>query len=344
MKKAPVRESFFLSGSEVKPGSRQLLNLPMPDLSSHAGMNMPVHVIHGRQPGPVLFVSAAIHGDELNGVEIIRRLLATKAISTLKGTLIAVPVVNPYGLIQVSRYLPDRRDLNRAFPGSDNGSLAARLARLFMTEIVSVSTHGIDLHTGSGHRTNLPQIRANLDDPETDRLARRFGVPVLLNAAVRDGSLRGSASDMGIPILLYEAGEALRYNDLAIRAGVKGIINVMRTLGMLKELRVSSKRQPDPFVARSSRWLRAPTSGMFKSAVKLGAQVTKGDIVGHIASASEGSRHGIRSPHSGVVIGRMELPLVHEGDAVLHLARFKGDIDEVADHVESFQLDHTDDE
>lgn len=316
----------------------------MPDLSSHTGINMPVHVVHGRQHGPVLFVSAAIHGDELNGVEIIRRLLATRAISTLKGTLIAVPVVNPYGLIQVSRYLPDRRDLNRAFPGSDNGSLAARLAKLFMTEIVSVSTHGIDLHTGSGHRTNLPQIRANLDEPETDRLAKCFGVPVLLNAAVRDGSLRGSASDIGIPILLYEAGEALRYNDMAIRAGVRGIINVMRTLGMLKERRVSSTRQSEPFVARSSRWLRAPISGMFKSAVKLGAQVSKGDIVGHIASASEGSRQSIRSPHSGVVIGRMELPLVHEGDAVLHLARFKGDIDEVADHVESFQLDHTDDE
>jgi predicted deacylase len=178
-----MRKPFVLASIEVAPGSRRLINVPMPDLSSQTSMSMPVHVVHGRQPGPVQFVSAAIHGDELNGIEIIRQILATKAVSRIRGTLIAIPVVNAYGLIQVSRYLPDRRDLNRVFPGSDNGSLAARLARLFVNEIVSLSTHGIDLHTGSGHRTNLPQIRANLDDPETERLAKNFGVPVLLNAS-----------------------------------------------------------------------------------------------------------------------------------------------------------------
>ena len=340
-----MRKPFVLAGIEVASGTRQMISVPMPNLSSQTNMSMPVHVVHGRQSGPVLFISSTIHGDELNGIEIIRQILATKAISRIKGTLLAVPVVNPYGLIQASRYLPDRRDLNRVFPGSETGSLAARLANVFMEQIVSVSTHGIDLHTGSGHRTNLPQIRADLDDLETERLAMQFGVPVLLNASVRDGSLRGSASALGIPTLLYEAGEALRYNDMAIRPGVVGIIHVMRALGMLPDTRGSARKKiPEPFVARSSSWLRAPESGMFKSTVKLGAQVGKGDIVGYIAESSTGVRHPILSKNAGVIIGRQELPLVHEGDAILHLARFKGDIDEVASHVESFQQDHIDDE
>ena len=339
-----MRKPFVLAGSEVASGTRQMINVPMPNLSSQTSMSMPVHVVHGRQSGPVLFVSSAIHGDELNGIEIIRQVLATKSVARIKGTLLAVPVVNGYGLIQASRYLPDRRDLNRVFPGSETGSLAGRIASVFMEKIVSVSTHGIDLHTGSGHRTNLPQIRADLDDPETERLAMEFGVPVLLNASVRDGSLRGSASALGIPTLLYEAGEALRYNDMAIRAGVSGTLHVMRALGMLPDTRGRSRKTSEPFVARSSSWLRAHESGMFRSTVKLGAQVGKGDIVGYIAESSSGVRHPVYSRNAGVIIGRQELPLVHEGDAILHLARFKGDIDEVASHVESFQLDHLDDE
>ena len=339
-----MRKPFVLAGSEIASGTRQMINVPMPNLSSQTSMSMPVHVVHGRQSGPVLFLSSAIHGDELNGIEIIRQVLATKSVARIKGTLLAVPVVNGYGLIQASRYLPDRRDLNRVFPGSETGSLAGRIASVFMEKIVSVSTHGIDLHTGSGHRTNLPQIRADLDDPETERLAMEFGVPVLLNASVRDGSLRGSASALGIPTLLYEAGEALRYNDMAIRAGVSGTLHVMRALGMLPDTRGSSRKTSEPFVARSSSWLRAHESGMFRSTVKLGAQVGKGDIVGYIAESSSGVRHPVYSRNAGVIIGRQELPLVHEGDAILHLARFKGDIDEVASHVESFQLDHLDDE
>ncbi|ASJ71215.1 succinylglutamate desuccinylase/aspartoacylase family protein [Granulosicoccus antarcticus] len=338
-----MRKPFTLAGTEVTSGTRQMINVPMPNLSAQTNTSMTVHVVHGKQSGPVLFLSSAIHGDELNGIEIIRQVLATKAVSRLKGTLIAVPVVNAYGLIQASRYLPDRRDLNRVFPGSETGSLAGRIAYVFMQEIVSVSTHGIDLHTGSGHRTNLPQIRADLDDPETERLAREFGVPVMLNASVRDGSLRGSASELGVPILLYEAGEALRYNDMAIRAGVQGILNVMRALGMLPDNRGSSRKTNEPFVARSSSWLRAPESGMFRSTVKLGAQVGKDDIVGYIAEPSTGVRHPIHSRNAGVIIGLQELPLVHEGDAILHLARFRGDIDEVANQVESFQQDHIDD-
>ena len=228
-----MRAPFVISDQRVVSGQRAIVDLELPKLNSHTHLSMPVHVVHGKKDGPCLFVSAAVHGDELNGVEIIRRLLEVKALSRLAGTLVAVPVVNVYGLIHQSRYLPDRRDLNRSFPGSAAGSLAGRVAHLFIDKIVRHCTHGIDLHTGAIHRTNLPQIRANLDDQETERLARAFGVPVLLNATLRDGSLREAASELGIPMLLYEAGEGLRFDEVCIRAGLLGVLNVMRALAML---------------------------------------------------------------------------------------------------------------
>ena len=338
-----MRSAFEIGGRQIAAGSRGLVDLQMPRLSSHTELSMPVHVIHGRRDGPTLFVCAAVHGDELNGVEIIRRVLKTRALTRLRGTLIAVPVVNAYGLIHESRYLPDRRDLNRSFPGSDEGSLAARLANLFLEEIVSRCTHGIDLHTGAMHRTNLPQIRGDLDDPETLRLARAFGVPVLLNASLRDGSLRAAAGELGIPTLLYEAGEALRFDEVSIRAGAQGVLSVMRELGMLPPSRRKTPR-PEPFISRRSLWVRAPERGMLGTAVRLGAQVTRGETLGYVDDAYSGRREAIISTSDGVVIGRLERPLVHEGDAVYHIARFKGDVSEIAGSVEDFQANHADEE
>lgn len=335
------REPFEIGGHSIPPGSKRLVQLDMPEISSEMGMSMAVHVWHGKRPGPTLFVCGAIHGDELNGVEIVRRVLATKSLARLRGTLLAVPVVNAYGLIEGSRYLPDRRDLNRCFPGSERGSLGGRLAYLFMTEVVDRCSYGIDLHTGSNHRTNLPQIRADLNDEETAHLAECFGTPVLLNSDVRDGSLRGSAAQKGIRVLLYEAGEALRYNEVPIRAGVAGVISVMRALEMLPPLKTQRPRR-QPFVARSSRWERAPESGMLRCRVPLGADVSPGDLLGHIVDPSGGVSHDVTARHAGVVIGRLELPMVYEGDAIYHIARFKSDATQVADYVDSFRMVHLD--
>lgn len=337
-----MRAPFSIQDQMVAPGDRALVDLALPKLNSHTFLSMPVHVVHGKKEGPCLFVAAAIHGDELNGVEIIRRLLATKSLPRLAGTLIAVPVVNVYGLIHQSRYLPDRRDLNRSFPGSAAGSLAARVAHVFMEEIVRRSTHGIDLHTGAIHRTNLPQLRANLDDPETDRLARAFGVPVLLNSTLRDGSLREAATALGIRMLLYEAGEGLRFDELCIRAGLTGVLNVMRELGMLGRQRRQT-REAAPFVARSSAWIRAPESGLLRTLVPLGARVQRGDILGFISDPSTGMQHPVIARTRGVVIGRIQIPAVHEGEAVYHVARFHDDHEDVADEVEAFQQGCLDD-
>ena len=335
MKNQPV----FINGISIKPGDSATLELPVAKLYTHSPISIPIHVINGKRAGPKLFISAAIHGDEINGVEIIHRLLRQKSINQIRGTLIAVPVVNVHGFIHHSRYLPDRRDLNRTFPGSEKGSLAARLAYLFMHEIVMQCTHGIDLHTGAIHRDNLPQIRANLDDKENLRLAKAFGVPVLLNSDIRDGSLREAADELGIPLLLYEAGEALRFDELSIRAGVRGIVNVMRTLEMLPP-RKSKKEHKQPTIARTSYWVRAPGSGIFLTRKKLGEAVKKDDTIGKVADPFGQNQETVSSPYDGIIIGRTNLPLVNEGDALLHIARFQN-TEKVAGHVEDFQSQYS---
>jgi predicted deacylase len=329
----------------VEPGARAEIMLPVADLYTATSLAMPVQVVCGRKTGPVLFVSAAIHGDELNGVEIVRRLLKRKIIWSIRGTLIAVPIVNVHGFLDQSRYLPDRRDLNRSFPGSAKGSIAARLANLFIRQIVSAADYGIDLHTGAINRANLPQIRANLDDARTFELARAFGAPVIIDADVRDGSLRGCAAELGIPTLIYEAGEALRFDETSIRAGLRGIFNVMRAIGMLPEKRAAErqKRFVEPVVARSTRWVRAPESGIVHHRAKLGRRVEEGSRLATISDPIGRREDVILAPFDGIVIGRSNLPLAHEGDALFHLGSFR-DVPKAEGVVETFAHAHEDKE
>jgi len=334
-----------IGNTVVQPGRRAEIMLPVADLYTATSLAMPVQVISGRKEGPVLFVSAAIHGDELNGVEIIRRLLNRKIIRSIRGTLIAVPIVNVHGFLNQSRYLPDRRDLNRSFPGSAKGSVAARLANLFIKKIVSAADYGVDLHTGAINRANLPQIRANLDDPRTFELARAFGAPVIIDSDLRDGSLRGCAAEMGIPILIYEAGEALRFDETSIRAGLRGIFNVMRAIGMLPEKGEAerSRKSVEPVVARATRWVRAAESGIVHNRAKLGSRVEDGERLATISDPLGRRENIIRAPFDGIVIGRSNLPLAHEGDALFHLGSFR-DVPQAEDVVETFAIVHEDKE
>lgn len=333
-----MRQDLIIGGQTIQPGTNVFIDLPLPALYTHTPMTMPVHVINGKKSGARLFISAAIHGDELNGVEIIRRLLKDPVLKRLKGTLIALPMVNVYGIIHHSRYLPDRRDLNRSFPGSKKGALASRIAELFMSEIVANSTHGIDLHTGAVHRSNLPQIRANLEDEVTLAMAQAFNVPVLINANLRDGSLRESAAGQGIPMLLYEAGEALRFDEISIRAGVRGILNVMRHLGMIANRKTPKTTYKEPYIAHSTTWIRAPGSGIFRTLKSLGCRVSKNELLGLVSDPVSSLDVEVITPFSGIIIGRSEIPLVHEGEAVYHIARFE-DSREVAEQVGNFHDD-----
>ena len=331
-----MRGPFEIGGMSVSPGKQVAIDLPIPQLYTHNPMSCPVYVIHGKKPGPTLFLSGAIHGDEIIGVEIIRRVLNVKSLLKLKGTLVAVPVVNIQGFISHSRYLPDRRDLNRSFPGSVKGSLTSRMANLFFNEVVAKCTHGIDLHTAAIHRDNFPQIRANLSDPETERMARAFNAPVIVNSRIAKGTLRSAASKSGIPVIVYEAGEALRFDEVAIRAGVKGILSTMRELSMIPKLKPSTKKKAEPFVAQSSTWLRAPSSGILRAIKTLGAKVEKGETLGVVSDPFGSSEVFVKSPTVGIIIGRTNIPLVNEGEALFHVAKFKNS-KSLVESVEVFQ-------
>lgn len=322
-----------VGGTLVRPGERADVRIPITRHYTAANASLPVHVIRGQAPGPTLFVSAALHGDEINGLEIVRRLLKSKRLRRISGTLLAVPVVNVFGLLEQSRNMPDRRDLNRSFPGGPQGSLASRLAHLFMKEIVGRSTHGIDLHTASAHRFNLPQVRAKLGSgDDSEQMARAFGAPVVLDAPLRPGSLRQAARRRGVPVIVYEGGEALRFDEVSIRAGVRGVLNVMTALGMLTPSKPKQDRQDrgekrvkaktTPIVANSSLWLRAGASGIVRPTVKLGARVEKGERVALITEPLGDTTTEVHAPCAGIVIGALRLPLVHEGDALLHIAQF----------------------
>ena len=307
-----------IAGEAIASGQKKHINIPVARLPTQNLISLPVTVINGSERGAKLWLSAAIHGDEINGVEIIRQVLALINPSQLKGSLIAVPIVNVFGFIDQSRYFPDRRDLNRCFPGSEKGSLASRVAELFMREIVSKCTHGIDLHTATIHRTNLPQIRANLQDEETYRCAKAFGAPIMIHATTRDGSLRQAASNAGIPILLYEGGEALRFDAEAIRVGVEGILKVMNALEMY------SLPFPVENVATqkvlNSKWIRANQGGILLLQVKLGQYVQKKQVIGLITDAFGDKMLRVRANLDGIVISHVQNPLVNQGDAIVHLA------------------------
>jgi uncharacterized protein len=322
---------------EILPGEQRKIELPVAKLYTDADVSLPVHIIRAKKPGPTIFVSAAVHGDELNGIEIIRRLINQNKFKIIKGTLIAVPMVNVYGVVNLSRYMPDRRDLNRCFPGSPKGSLAGRVAYIFLNEIVKHCDYGIDLHTGAIHRSNLPQIRANMLDEETKELAEVFAVPVVLNSNLVDGSLRESAIKNKTKILLYEAGEALRFDEFSIRAGMKGILNILQHLGMKRKSTSSKRKKLSPFIANGSQWVRANASGIVHNVVELGDQITKGQVLAEIGSPYGEVIDSVIATRSGILIGKQNIPLVQEGEAMFHIAYFSEDDEEIAEHIENVQ-------
>lgn len=341
-----ARESFAIGNVRVRAGSAKEVELPITRLVTGGDVSLPVRVLHGREPGPTVWVNAAIHGDEVLGVEVIREALATLSPKTLRGTLLAVPVVNVLGFMTGDRYLPDRRDLNRSFPGSARGSLASRIAHLFMTEVVRKCDVGLDLHTAADRRTNLPQIRADLDDPRTRELAEAFGAPVMLHAKLRDGSLRQAARDAGATVLLYEAGEALRFDPGPIRTGVAGVRRVLASLGMidresvdhpedvvpegsagdaepppaLEETGVPEAGPVAPVAARSSGWVRARGTGILLLDVRLGQYVSAGERLGGLSDTFGRRVRLVHADRDGIVIGMTRAPIVNAGDALVHIA------------------------
>lgn len=315
-------EPFSIAGHTIRPGKREYFDLEMARLPTDTGLTMPVCVMHGMKPGPVLWINAAIHGDEINGVEVIRRLIAQIKPRVLAGTVVAVPIVNVFGFINQSRYLPDRRDLNRSFPGSARGSMASRIADLFLNEIVARCDYGIDMHTGANHRSNLPQIRADFKvDPRARALAEAFSPLILIQADTKDGSLRDSATEMGKTVLLYEAGEPSRFNKQSIDIGVEGVLRVMDHLGMMAApVGVKKRGSVETPFADKTTWVRAKRSGILRLYVDVGDMVVEDDTLGVIADAFDREHTVVKAPMAGMVSGITKLPLLNQGDAVLRIA------------------------
>ena len=260
-----------------------------------------------------------------------------EVLNSLKGTLLAVPVVNVHGFLNQSRYLPDRRDLNRCFPGSARGSIASRLAHMFLQEVVLQCDIGIDLHTGAIDCSNLPQIRANLDEPRTAELAAAFGAPVIVNAKTREGSLRAYATEHNIPMVVYESGEALRFDEVCIRAGIRGVLNVMAKIGMIRTSKRATNRTP--VMARSTCWVRAPASGIVSVKTRLGAAVMKGERLALMGDLLGETEEPVVAPYNGIIIGKVNVPLVHEGDALFNVAAFSS-LEQAKGAVEDFAADY----
>lgn len=292
----------------------------MAPLPTDTSLSMSVAVANGLRPGPVVWLSGAVHGDELNGIEIIRQLLRLLRPRDVAGTVLAVPIVNVFGFLNESRYLPDRRDLNRSFPGSARGSLTAQLAHRFVTEIVHRSNYGIDFHTGSDHRTNLPQLRVDLSIAEVERMARAFAAPVTIRAQYRDGSLRTYCSAKGIPMLVFEGGESSRFNDDAIRVGVAGTLRVLAELGMWSGDVPAPPVGDGTVVVEHSHWERARRSGIVRIDVRPGQRVERGEVLGVIADAVGDRPSAIRASTPGIVLGYSRHPMANQGDALVHVA------------------------
>jgi predicted deacylase len=314
---AEAGAAIEVAGVHVAAGETEEIEIHVEQLATGPWISIPVVVLNGRLAGPTVAVSAAIHGDEVNGVEAIRQLLMELRPADMAGTVIAVPVVNELGFMAGTRFLPDGRDLNRSFPGSPRGSLAARIAHLFMKEVISRSDYAIDLHCGSGRRGNLPQIRADLDDRRTMAAAEAFAAPATIHARVRDGSLREAATQHGVAMLLFEGGESNRFDPYAIDSAFDGVRRVLAELGVVDGAPGTSVAS---FVSRETRWVRAARGGMLRLEVELGDWVERRAVLGNFSDIYGRRNLAVRTPVEGMVIGINRSPLINQGDALVHIA------------------------
>ncbi len=314
--------SFTVSGITIHPGETREIYLKVSESFLSSSILIPVTVIRGKKSGPTAFVSAAIHGDEINGTDIVRRLIFDIDHEQLSGTLIAIPVVNIPGFLGQTRYLPYHRDLNRYFPGKKNGHNAERIAHRLFKEVVSKCDFGIDLHTASSGRSNLPQVRGDMSDPSVRKLARAFGATVMVNQIGVRGSLRREATQAGVPTILFEAGEAGRFSKRVSQAGLRGVLNVLAEMKMLPAS-TAQKRPPFQVIVRESDWIRAEKGGILDLEIRPGDLIYKGDTIGEILNPFGRTVTQIRAPVTGIIIGITTQPITIPGTGIAHVARLK---------------------
>lgn len=310
-----MAETITINGKKIGKGEKAEISLRIARLPTHTFIDLPVFVYRGERDGPVLLLTAGLHGDEINGIEIIRRMIASKTVYPLAGTVIALPIVNVFGFIHFLRDLPDGKDLNRSFPGGEKGSLARRIAYVVMNEILPHVDYGIDFHTGGASRSNFPQLRCLFDNPQNLELAQGFAPPFIIDSKLIDKSFRQAAYKKGKVIIVYEGGESLRFDEFVIQEGVNGTVRLMKHLGMTDK---SCPPNNSKILQRTS-WIRASYAGMFRSVIKCGELVKKNQVIGNITDPFGETEIKVKSPKLGYIIGVNNIPVVNRGDAIFHL-------------------------
>lgn len=307
-------KKIFIAGQEILPGESRELNINIARLPSHTIIETPIYVSRAVEDGPVLALTAGMHGDEINGMEIVRRILDSGLHKPKRGVTVCMPVVNLYGFLNYSREVPDGKDINRSFPGNKTGSLASRVAYNLMREVVPYIDYGIDFHTGGAMRTNYPQVRSVLKDKTNMKLAQAFGAPFTIDAPFRPNSLRKEAAKKGKHIIVYEGGESLRFDQQAIEYGIAGTLRLMK---MLRMIDTAPEPTEENRVIWSTSWVRAKHAGLFQPTVQCGQFVHKGDWIGTITDPFGEFKQNIHAVNAGYVIGLNNIPVINAGDALM---------------------------
>lgn len=311
-----MQKTITINGQTIEPGQSKTVILNSYELHTKTKIEIPVHVIHSKQKGPSVLLCAGMHGEETNGIEIIRKIISRDEVENLKcGTLVAIPVINVVSFLYGSRDLPDGRDLNRCFPGTKNGSLGSRIAYDLMKHIVPIIDFGFDFHTGGAKINNYPQLRCVFDFPDNVALAERFATSLIIDSTYRDGTFRKEAAKKGKPILVYEGGESMRFDYLAINEGVNGCLRLMRSYDMID---FDLPHNPSVKIKKDT-WIRANNSGLFHMNANNGAFVSKGDLLGVICNPFGEAEDKIVSPVNGYIVGINNQPVVNQGDALIHI-------------------------
>jgi len=319
MEVARENRTITIGGESVSPGKAKFVKITIDRLPTGTLIDIPVYVFNAKKPGPVVLVQAGLHGDEVNGVEIVRRMLHDGSFKVDSGAVIAVPILNIFGFIHFSRDVPDGKDVNRSFPGTKSGSMASRISYHYINEIIPQIDFAIDLHTGGGQRHNYPQIRYTKEDGKSAALAQMFDAPLTFPSKLIKGSFRNAAFRLNKPAIVFEAGESMRFDDFSIQQGISGIIRVLEAVGMIVTASTESKKPKQSIHLERRKWMRAPTAGIFVPKVPNGAKVEKGALLGIVSDTYAKKTKQIKSPFDGYIICLNHQAVVNQGDALLHI-------------------------
>jgi predicted deacylase len=313
------KEVLEILGTQIGLGESATVTFEVAKLHTRNTLDVPIIIERSKKPGPTVLITSGIHGDEINGVEIVRQIIAKGINNPKRGTIICVPIINVFGFLNMNRFFPDGRDLNRVFPGTANGSLASRVANFVMTEIVPHADFVMDFHTGGSDRFNAAQIRIIKKEARLSELAHIFGAPFIYYSDNIGKSFRNSCHKAGVPMLLFEGGKSFNIHSTITNTGVNGTKRVLHHLGMLKSKFKVSKPKKSAIVINQSRWIRAEFSGMFKATVAINTYVEKHTVLGNITDPYGGFNHFVKAPNSGYIFNVNESPIIHQGDAIFHI-------------------------